>query len=42
LEQLQNSLTDVARFVDKAKRYSDLTELTPEILRLFIERIVVG
>jgi DNA invertase Pin-like site-specific DNA recombinase len=32
----------VAQFIDKAKRYSDITELTPEILRLFIEKIVVG
>ena len=42
LERLQNSLTNVAQFIDKAKRYSDITELTPEILRLFIEKIVVG
>lgn len=42
LEQLRNSLTNVAQFIDKAKRYSDITELTPEILRLFIEKIVVG
>ena len=42
LEQLQNSLTNVAQFIDKAKRYSNITELTPEILRLFIEKIVVG
>lgn len=40
--QLRNSLTNVAQFIDKAKRYSDITELTPEILRLFIEKIVVG
>ena len=42
LERLQNSLTNVARFIDKAKRYIDLTELTPEILRLFVEKIVIG
>jgi len=42
LEQFQNSLTNVAQFIDKAKRYSNITELTPEILRLFIEKIVVG
>lgn len=42
LEQLRNLLTNVAQFIDKAKRYSDITELTPEILRLFIEKIVVG
>ena len=27
--------------LDKAKRYTDITELTPELLRLFIEKIVV-
>jgi hypothetical protein len=42
LERLQNSLTNVAQFIYKAKRYSNITELTPEILRLFIEKIVVG
>lgn len=42
LEQLQNSLTNVAQFIDKAKRYSSITEVTPEILRLFVEKIVVG
>ncbi|EMS69452.1 protein of unknown function (DUF4368) [Ruminiclostridium cellobioparum subsp. termitidis CT1112] len=42
LERLQNSLTNVAQFIDKAKRYSNITELAPEILRLFIEKIVVG
>ena len=30
------------RFIDKAKRYTDITELTPELLRLFIQKIVVG
>jgi hypothetical protein len=35
LVQLQNSLTNVAQFIDKAKRYRSITELTPEILRLF-------
>ena len=42
LDRLQSSLTNVARFIDKAKWYTDLTELTPEILRLFVEKIVVG
>jgi len=42
LEQLKNSLTNVERFIDKAKQYTDITELTPELLRLFIQKIVVG
>ena len=28
--------------MEKAKKYTDLSELTPEILHLFIEKIVVG
>lgn len=36
LEQLRNSLTNMAQFIDKVKRYGDATELTPEFLRLFI------
>ena len=42
LEQLKNSLTNVERFIDKPKQYTDITELTPELLRLFIQKIVVG
>ncbi|MDR1747864.1 MAG: recombinase family protein [Spirochaetaceae bacterium] len=42
MEQLQNSLTDVTRFVEKAGQYRDIPELTPEILRLFIGKIIVG
>lgn len=40
--KLKNSLTNVDRFIEKAKKYTDLSELTPEILHLFIEKIVVG
>lgn len=29
-------------FIEKAKRYTEIRELTPEILRLFICRIEVG
>lgn len=29
-------------FIEKAKRYTEIRELTPEILRLFIARIEVG
>ena len=42
MEQLKNSLTNVEQFIDKAKRYSNIEELSPELLRLFIERIVVS
>lgn len=42
MEKLKNSLTNVDRFIEKAKKYTDLSALTPEILHLFIEKIVVG
>mgnify|MGYP000939577459 CR=1 FL=1 len=42
MEKLKNSLTNVDRFIEKAKKYTDLTELTPEILHMFIEKVVVG
>ena len=41
-EKLRDSITNAARFVERAKEYSEITELTPELLRLFIEKIVVG
>ena len=40
--KLKNSLTNVELFIEKAKRYTDITELTSELLHLFIDRIVVG
>lgn len=30
------------RFVERARQYSTITELTPELLRLFIDKIVIG
>ncbi len=42
MEKLKNSLTNVELFIEKAKRYTDITELTSELLHLFIDRIVVG
>lgn len=42
MEKLKKSLTNVDRFIEKAKKYTDLTELTPEILHMFIEKIEVG
>lgn len=42
LEQLTNSLSNAERFVKKAKQYTEIKELTPELLRLFIEKIVIG
>jgi site-specific DNA recombinase len=42
LEKLKASAANVEAFIEKAKRYTDIPELTPELLRLFIERIEIG
>lgn len=42
LEQLKSALSNAERFIEKAKQYTEIKELTPELLRLFIEKIVVG
>ena len=41
IQKLKESVSNTAHFVDKAKKYTDITELTPELLRLFIQKIVV-
>ena len=42
LEKLQATSANVNTFVEKAKQYTAIDELTPELLRLFIQRIEVG
>ncbi|MBP1736937.1 MAG: Recombinase [Oscillospiraceae bacterium] len=42
LQKLRDSAANVEVFIEKAKRYTEIRELTPEILRLFIQRIEVG
>jgi uncharacterized protein (UPF0335 family) len=42
LERLKDSVSNVSAFIDKAKQYTKIDELTAEVLRLFIERIEVG
>ena len=42
LEKLKASVANVDAFIEKAKRYTTIDELTPELLRLFIQRIEVG
>jgi hypothetical protein len=42
LQKLMDSASNVEAFIEKAKRYTEIRELTPEILRLFIARIEVG
>ena len=41
IQSLRETAIGTDSFLDKAKRYTDITELTPELLRLFIEKIVV-
>jgi DNA invertase Pin-like site-specific DNA recombinase len=41
LQKLQDSAANVEAFIEKAKRYTEIQELTPQILRLFIQRIEV-
>lgn len=42
LQELKDSSSNIARFIENAKRYSDIPELTSEILHTFIKRIEVG
>lgn len=42
LEKLKASASNVDAFIEKAKRFGEIRELTPELLRLFIQRIEIG
>lgn len=42
IEELQASISNVTRFIDKAKRYTEINELSGELLNVFIEKIEVG
>ena len=41
IEDLKASSTNVERFVTISNKYTDLQDLTPEILRTFIDKIVI-
>ena len=41
-QELRESIANVARFIDKARKYDHIDELTPELLRTFVKRIEVG
>lgn len=41
-EKLKSSASKVNPFIEKAKRFTTIDELNPELLRLFIQRIEVG
>ena len=42
LEKLQASAANVEIFIEKAKRYTDIPELTPKLLRLFVSGLSLG
>ena len=42
LERLKASVANVDAFIEKAKQYTAIDELTPQLLRLFIQRIEIG
>ena len=41
IEKLKAESAGIDRFIEIAKKYTDIQELTPEILRTFIEKIVI-
>ena len=40
IQNLRDQVSGADSFISKAKRYTDITELTPELLRLFIRKTV--
>ena len=41
IQSLRDQVSGADSFISKARRYTGITELTPELLRLFIRKIVV-
>ena len=42
LQKLKDSAGNVSRFIENARKYTEINELTCEILHIFIQRIEVG
>ena len=42
VQALKDSIANAARFIDNAKKYTEINELTPEILHTFVREIEVG
>lgn len=42
LQELKDFSSNIAGFIENAKRYSEIPGLTAEILRIFIKRVEVG
>ena len=41
IQELKAAATNVDKFLDIAYKYTDLQELTPEVLRTFIAKVVI-
>ena len=41
IQKLRDTVSNTDGFIAKAKRYTDIAELTPELMRLFIQKNVV-
>ncbi len=41
IEELKAASTNVDKFIDVANKYTDLKKLTPEVLRVFIAKVVI-
>ena len=41
LEKLRGSVANAKNFIAKARKFTDMEELTPEILRVFVSKIIV-
>lgn len=41
LEKLRSSMANAKNFITKARKFTDMTELTPELLRTFVAKIIV-
>ncbi len=42
LQELKDSTTNIERFLENARKYTEINELTCELLRTFIKRVEVG
>jgi site-specific DNA recombinase len=41
IQKLRDTVSSTDGFIAKVKSYTDITELTPELLQLFIQKIMV-
>ena len=41
MEKLRSSMANAKNFIAKARKFTDMTELTPELLRTFVAKIIV-